>query len=219
MTLIREEFRAMIFYEFRCHLNQQESHNRLRLTFHDEASSLATVYNWYNEFKRGRTNLTICVKDILFKLTIETDNRVTYQQIRTSLSIGTSQVNKILHEYLAVRKLCTQRILDNLTDARKFRRINWCRKMMQRFSMVTQMLCTRWLQVRKAGFADTILKTKRHFAQYIEVGRDSDSGKKYLLPVSPRHLPEGRSFITIWPSASSARRRGTGNAQASCVFS
>ncbi|GBP90371.1 hypothetical protein EVAR_49100_1 [Eumeta japonica] len=31
---------------------------KLRLAFHDEASYFATVYNGFNEFKRGRTNLT-----------------------------------------------------------------------------------------------------------------------------------------------------------------
>ncbi|GBP89129.1 hypothetical protein EVAR_67925_1 [Eumeta japonica] len=48
----------MFFYEFRCRLSQQESYNRLRLTFHDEAPSLDTVYNRLKEFRRGRANLT-----------------------------------------------------------------------------------------------------------------------------------------------------------------
>ncbi|GBP11279.1 Spermine oxidase [Eumeta japonica] len=37
---------------------QQESYNRPLLALHDESWSLAAVYNWFNEFKRGRTNLT-----------------------------------------------------------------------------------------------------------------------------------------------------------------
>ncbi|GBP29222.1 Putative uncharacterized protein FLJ37770 [Eumeta japonica] len=32
--------------------------NGLWLAFHDEAPPLAAVCNWFNEFKRGRTNLT-----------------------------------------------------------------------------------------------------------------------------------------------------------------
>ncbi|GBP29575.1 hypothetical protein EVAR_79124_1 [Eumeta japonica] len=43
------------------------------------------------------------------RLTIKTDKRVGYQLIRTSLGIGMSQMHKILHEYLAVRKLCTRK--------------------------------------------------------------------------------------------------------------
>ncbi|GBP70155.1 hypothetical protein EVAR_52740_1 [Eumeta japonica] len=85
-----------------------------------------------DEFKRGRTNLTdnlregcpstATTEDIsAVRLMVKTDKRVTYQQIRTSLDIGMSQVLKILHENLAVRKL---------------RRINWHREMMQRFAEV-----------------------------------------------------------------------------------
>ncbi|GBP62161.1 hypothetical protein EVAR_40612_1 [Eumeta japonica] len=57
-----------------------------------------------------------------------------YQQIWTSLAIDMSQVHKVLHEHLAVRKLCARWIPQNLTEAEKPRRINWCREMMQRFS-------------------------------------------------------------------------------------
>ncbi|GBP58192.1 hypothetical protein EVAR_87769_1 [Eumeta japonica] len=37
---------------------QQESYDRLRLTFYDETPSLSAVYNWFNEFKLDHTNLT-----------------------------------------------------------------------------------------------------------------------------------------------------------------
>lgn len=146
MNLTRENFRAMIFYDFRCHLSQQESYDRLRLAFHDEAPSRATVYNWFNEFKRGRTNLTDDLREgrpstattedniSVVRRMIETDKRVTYQQIRTSLGIGMSQVHKILHEHLAVRKLCARWIPHNLTEAQKVHRVDWCRKMVQRFN-------------------------------------------------------------------------------------
>ncbi|GBP18631.1 Putative uncharacterized protein FLJ37770 [Eumeta japonica] len=82
--------------------------------------NLAIVYNWFNGFKRGRTNLTddlreggpstAITEDTIgaVQLMIETDKRVTYQQIQTTLGIGMSQVHKILHEDLAVKKLCTR---------------------------------------------------------------------------------------------------------------
>ncbi|GBP64406.1 hypothetical protein EVAR_43183_1 [Eumeta japonica] len=117
----------------------------LRLAFHHEAPSLATVHNWFNEFKRDHTNLTddlreggsstATTKDIrAVRLVMETDKRVTYQQICTSLGIGMCQEDKILGEHLAASKLCTQWITDNLTEAQKLRRANWCREMMQIFA-------------------------------------------------------------------------------------
>ncbi|GBP40444.1 hypothetical protein EVAR_25296_1 [Eumeta japonica] len=45
-----------------------------------------------------------------------------------------SQMHKILHEYLRVRKLCTRWIPHTLTDVQKLRRVNWYRQMMQRFA-------------------------------------------------------------------------------------
>ncbi|GBP85632.1 hypothetical protein EVAR_62619_1 [Eumeta japonica] len=72
----------------------------------------------------------MCVRDIL----LLTDKSVTYQQIQTSLSIGTSQVHKILHEYLAVRKLCIWWVPHNLTKTQKLRRANWYRDMMHVFA-------------------------------------------------------------------------------------
>ncbi|GBP33152.1 hypothetical protein EVAR_14833_1 [Eumeta japonica] len=103
----------MIFYEFRCHLRQQESYNRLPLAFHDTDPYLPTVYNWFNKFKCVRTNLTEDLRDErpstatledkinAIRLMIEIDKRVSYQQIWISLGIGMSQVHKMLHEYLA----------------------------------------------------------------------------------------------------------------------
>ncbi|GBP00620.1 Putative uncharacterized protein FLJ37770 [Eumeta japonica] len=83
----------------------------------NEAPSLAIVYNWFNELDRGRTDPTDDLREgrpstatsegniSSVLLMIETDERVTYQQIGSNLSIGMSQVQKILHEYLAVKKL------------------------------------------------------------------------------------------------------------------
>ncbi|GBO99486.1 Mariner Mos1 transposase [Eumeta japonica] len=65
---------------------------------------------------------------------IETDERVTYQQIRTSLCIGTNKLYNILHEYLTVRKLCARWIPYNLNEVQKLRLVNWCREIIQLFA-------------------------------------------------------------------------------------
>ncbi|GBP83780.1 Putative uncharacterized protein FLJ37770 [Eumeta japonica] len=118
----------------------------LRLGLHDEAPFLATVYNWFNKVQRGRTDLTDDLREgrpskattgdniSVLRLMIKTNIRVTYKQIRTNLGIGMSQMHKILHEHLTVRKLCTRWIPNNFTDAQKLRYINRCCEMMQRFA-------------------------------------------------------------------------------------
>ncbi|GBP42144.1 hypothetical protein EVAR_21149_1 [Eumeta japonica] len=95
MNLPRENFQAMIFYELHCHLSHQKSYNGLKFAFHDEAPSLATVYNWSNKFKRINlidglregypSTATTENNNSTVRLLIETDKRVTYGQIRTYL--------------------------------------------------------------------------------------------------------------------------------------
>ncbi|GBP15476.1 hypothetical protein EVAR_9260_1 [Eumeta japonica] len=58
------------------------------------------------------------------RLMIETDKKMTFQQIQISLGIGTSQMHKIFHTYVAVRKLCTRWILYSVTEAQKLCRVN-----------------------------------------------------------------------------------------------
>ncbi|GBP19802.1 Mariner Mos1 transposase [Eumeta japonica] len=54
-------------------LFRSTSARRLRLAFHDEALFLTTVYNWFKEFKRGRTNLTDGLRSHASTATTEDD--------------------------------------------------------------------------------------------------------------------------------------------------
>ena len=58
MELTRENLRAMIFYDFRFGLNQQEFLDRMITAFGNEAPSKATIYRWFSEFQRGRVSLS-----------------------------------------------------------------------------------------------------------------------------------------------------------------
>jgi transposase len=85
---------------FLSHLSKQKSYDRLRLAIYDEAPSRATAYNWFNELKHGRSNLTdylrkgqpsIVITDdniSVVRRMIETDKRVAYQQITSGLRNG-----------------------------------------------------------------------------------------------------------------------------------
>ena len=57
MELNREHFRAIIFYNFRRKLTQQQCIDELRSIFAKEAPSRTSVYRWYDEFNRGRSSL------------------------------------------------------------------------------------------------------------------------------------------------------------------
>ncbi|VVC95566.1 unnamed protein product [Leptidea sinapis] len=93
-------------------------------SFLNEVPSRATIYNWFNEFKRGRSNLFDDPRE--GRLLTATTEDINSAQIRASLGIGSwSQVQKILHEYIGVRKLCTRWIPNTLTDDQKHLRMDW----------------------------------------------------------------------------------------------
>lgn len=58
MNLSRENFRAIIFHNFKSSLTPKKCAERLGSAFDDEAPSQRTVYEWYAEFNRGRTTLS-----------------------------------------------------------------------------------------------------------------------------------------------------------------
>ncbi|GBP97623.1 hypothetical protein EVAR_72626_1 [Eumeta japonica] len=104
-----------------------------------------TVYNWFTEFMRVHVNLIDefrddCLSTALnnknidaVRCMIETDMRVAYHEIRTSLIICMSQVQSILHKHLDMIKLCSRWIAHNLTDAQKTDRVTWYNAMLTRF--------------------------------------------------------------------------------------
>ena len=51
----REHFRALIFYDFKVGVNQEESVQRLQLAFGDDSTARTTVFRWFKEFSRGRS--------------------------------------------------------------------------------------------------------------------------------------------------------------------
>ena len=47
MELTRDNFRAIIFYDFKAGLNQEEYVQRLQLAFGDESPARAIVFRWF----------------------------------------------------------------------------------------------------------------------------------------------------------------------------
>ena len=139
MDLTREHFRAMIYYDFRRGLSQQQCIDQLTSTFGDEAPSKTTVNHWFSEFNRGRRSLTDEFKegrpksivvpeniDAVRELIMQ-DRHVTYREIEASLGISMTSIHKILHEHLAV-------IPHNLTIAQTQARVNWCQAMLKKYN-------------------------------------------------------------------------------------
>ena len=131
MELNREHFRAIIFYNFRRGLTQQQCIDELNSIFGDEAPSRTSVYRWYGEFNRGRSSLqdefregrpkSVVVPETIdaVRQLILQDRHVTYREIETTLGISGTSIHSILHEHLTVKKICSRWIPHNLSIAQK----------------------------------------------------------------------------------------------------
>lgn len=140
MELNREHFRAMIYYDFKSGLNQEQCLARLSAAFGESCPSRSSVFGWYAEFRRGRQSLkdearsgrpsTAVTEENVqaVQRLLHEDRRITYVSIEKSLKIGSAAVNKILHEKLGVRKLVSRWVPKLLSNEQKEARVQWCRK-------------------------------------------------------------------------------------------
>lgn len=146
MNFSKENFRAIIFYNFRRGLTRLQCFEELTSVFNDEAPCLRTVERWYLEFQRGYTSLSDRSREgrpktafteeniVAVRNLITEDRHVTYREIEASLGISGTTIQKILHEALGVRKLVSRWIPHLLSDEHKAARVRWCKKTLQRFS-------------------------------------------------------------------------------------
>ena len=145
MELSREHFRAMIFYDFKAGLCQNDCLDRLQICFAGLAPSRATVYFWFAEFNRcrvflrdeereGRPSTAVTQKNIeRVRELLKQNHRVTYEEIQESLGIHAQATNTILHDHLKVRKVCARWVPHLLTPIEKEVRVDWCRSMLAKY--------------------------------------------------------------------------------------
>lgn len=146
MELTRENFRAIIYHNFRRGLTADECLGELVTIYDIEAPSQTTIYRWYAEFRRGRASLgtvsstgrpktAVTPENVAAVQKIILDDRhVTYEQIRETVGIGMTAIQTILHNELGVRKLISRWVPHNLSEDQKAARVDWCRSTLKRFN-------------------------------------------------------------------------------------
>jgi len=135
MELSREQFRALIYYDFKCGLDKKQCMERLTLAFGEEKPSRATIYRWFAEFKRGRNFLSDELREAKPKIAVTAENvarvqtminedpHCTYSTIQMTLGIGSAAVSKILHEELRMKKVVCRWVPHHLTEFQKSERV------------------------------------------------------------------------------------------------
>ncbi|XP_037958961.1 uncharacterized protein LOC119688351 [Teleopsis dalmanni] len=136
MELTLGHFHAIIFHNFRRGLSRQECNDELKSLYGDEAPSYSIVKKWFNEFNRGRRSFNDEYREGRPKTAVVPENidavrelimqdfHVTYREIEVSFGISPTSIHSILHEHLAVKRVCSRWISHNLTIAQKKARIS-----------------------------------------------------------------------------------------------
>ena len=117
MELQRTHFRAMVFYDLKSGLNQQQSHSRLQAAFGDEAPSGQQFMTGLPKFEGGGApwKMTPCsgrpaeattsVQVTAVQRLVEEDGRLTVLQIAEEVGISSGSVSSILNKTLGLSKV------------------------------------------------------------------------------------------------------------------
>ena len=140
-----EQFRTMIFYDWKIALTYKDCHARLVQPWGSNAPSDQTAFNCFCQFQRNKftvqdaprsgrssTSVTQQTIDAVRKIT-EDDLHSTYQQIEAILSISSMAINSIIHDYLTLRKVRARWVRLTLTDEQKQLRVQFCSHSLKKF--------------------------------------------------------------------------------------
>jgi histone-lysine N-methyltransferase SETMAR len=225
MELNREHFRAMIFYDFKVGLEPSGCHERLQTAFGDSAPSLATVYNWFREFRSSRNSLAdearsgrpataVTPENVTAaEKLIRANRRIKYEELEEELGIGSAAVSSILHDHLKVRKVTACWVPHSLTEAQKQARVDWCKEMLEKFDYGRSKLVSEVVTGDETWLYHFDPETKRQSTSWVfegsprpqKVRRPRSVGKKMvavffsksgLVKVVP--LEEQKTVTSLW---------------------
>ena len=123
MELNREHFRAIIAYNFRRILSQQQC-------IGDEAQLTTGVYRWYDEFNRSRSSLQYEFREG-HSTSVVVLKFVNYRVIKTTLGISGTSIHSILHEHLTAEKNLF--VLHPTQFVNQKAHCDWSKEMLQKY--------------------------------------------------------------------------------------
>jgi len=111
MEISRENFRAMIFYDYKCNLPKQCINRfHLGMKHHPIGVFIIGLPNsnmehtiLSDEFREDRPSASVVATNVdVVREMIERDRHITYQEIQTSLGSDMKVTHTILHDHLSV---------------------------------------------------------------------------------------------------------------------
>jgi len=184
------EFRSVIKHFYIKGLTAKEIKNELDLVHGISAPSLATIYNWLNEFKRGRTStndeprsgrpVEVTTLEMINKIhdMVLSDRRLKLSEIADITGISKGSVISILHEKLGMKKLSARWMPRLLTAENKRNRVVACESVLARISRNPEEFFRRFVTVDETWVHHYTPETKQQSKQWIERGKPAPKKAK-----------------------------------------
>lgn len=141
------DIRAIIAYCFKRKMTAKDTTDEIHSVLGTNSVSYATVKNWFQNFKFGRTSLedesrsgrpievTTEANVSAIRELVKEDPRTTLIQISETLKISGERVHNILRNILNARHLCIQWVPHSLTNEQITTRLNICRENLKMFEL------------------------------------------------------------------------------------
>lgn len=178
----KTEIRAVIKYQFLKGLNPQEIIADFQETLGESAPSNATVYNWYNEFKRGRTDthdeprpgrpIEVSTEQCIQKIhrMVLNDRKLKLREIAEAVHISVGLVHDILHNHLHMKKLLARWVPRVLTPEQKENRVIASELGLKTFQRNPTDFVARLVTMDETWIHHYTPETGQHAAQWVEPG-------------------------------------------------
>ena len=168
--------------------------------YKDSSPSLATVYNWVAEFKRGRTSLeddprqgrpkSASTPEMIAKIQdmVLEDRRLTVDEIADTVNISHGTAHNILSEVLGFKKLCAQWMPHLLTMEQKHIRMRLSQHL-ERFKKDKKDFVRRFITMDEIWVYHHDPESKQEAKEWCEAGsapkrvRVQKSAKKVMASV------------------------------------
>lgn len=189
----KSEFRAVIKHFFMKGCTAATIKNELDSVHGTNAPTLQTIYNWLNEFKRGRSStsdaprsgrpIEVTTEDVVEEVhnIVLDDRRVKVREIAEKVGISTERVHKILHEDLAMTKLSARWVPRLLTIEQKRERKRVSKLCLDMMKRNTRNFLKRFVTVDETWVHHYTPESKQQSKQWMAAGERAPKKAKTVL--------------------------------------
>ncbi|XP_067131309.1 histone-lysine N-methyltransferase SETMAR-like [Centruroides vittatus] len=186
----KSKFRAVIKHLYLKGLTPKEIKAELDEVHVISAPVFATVYNWVNEFKRGRTStkdehrsgrpVEVTTSEMIDKIhhMILSDQRIKVHEIVEATGISQGTVFSILHKKLGVKKISARWVPRLLSVENKRNRVVDSEAVLALFRRNPDEFLRRYITVDETWIHYYTPETKEQSKQWVFEGEDSKIDRK-----------------------------------------